>query len=149
MNNRKLITLPLQNTRVDTNTQFTRLLNSYNNLIDPLCRFVNRSNAFKTSSLWTSSLNFSWTDRGASLAGRITGLQSGSTWRLPLPGSVQRPLSKTSAYLTVRSSFALPTTLMKFSLCTVSRLIFCVALKPNSQGSNALSRLEIWPCPSH
>ena len=103
INDRKLITLPLQNTRVDTNTQFTRLLNSYNNLIDPVCRFVNRSNDFKTSSLWTSSLNFSRTDTGTSLAGRATGLQSRSTWRLPLPGSVPRPSSKASAYLSVRS----------------------------------------------
>ena len=51
INDRNLIMFPLQDSikwsRVNTNTQFTGLLYSYDNLTNPLSQFINRSDYFK------------------------------------------------------------------------------------------------------
>ena len=70
----------------------------------------------RLSSLCSSSLNFSRTDKGTFLAGRTTGLESGSTqWRCTFPGSDPRLLLNTSGgYLTIRSLFNSPQHLWNF-----------------------------------
>ena len=52
---------------------------------------------------------------------------------------VPRALLKTSVYLTVRSSFAFPTTFTKFSLWTVNSFIFSVASRPSKGVRSSLT----------